>query len=325
MKLLIFRFCDLLSMLHKNKSQNPHIPKSAILYLHFLMRVCFLILIISVCCTSCFRRFTQTNSQVKEYFAHKPVTPTYFTIQNDSAKFFCAVAGADTLPPLLIIHGAPGAWYGSRNILADTQLTNRFQVISVDRPGYDKSTFKNSRKTVTSINLQATIIYEALRLNRSFKKGIVMGSSYGGPIAVKLAIDHPESFYHVLLLAAAIDPNHEKFFWFNKYVHHGPIKWMLPHFMRAASNEKYSHVKELQKLLPLWPQLTVPVTAVQGDADRIVNPINLEFAKKVLAGKNADFILIHGADHLIRWQHDDLVKKLLLEQSAAAVRNTLLQ
>ena len=73
-----------------------------------------LILIIALTCPGCFRRFTQTNSQIKEYFADKPVKPTYFTIQNDSAKLFCAVAGADTLPPLLIIHGAPGAWYGSR-------------------------------------------------------------------------------------------------------------------------------------------------------------------------------------------------------------------
>ena len=272
-----------------------------------------LILITALTCSGCFRRFTQTNSQIKEYFADKPVKPTYFTIQNDSAKLFCAVAGADTLPPLLIIHGAPGAWYGSRNILADTGLTNHFQVISVDRPGYDKSTFKNRRKTVTSINVQATIIYEALHLNRSFKKGIVMGSSYGGPIAVKLAIDHPESFYHVLLLAAAIDPNIEKFFWFNKYVHHGPIKWMLPRFMRTASNEKYSHVKELQKLLPLWGQLTVPVTAIQGEADHIVSPANLDFARKVLAEKNATFISLPGVDHLIRWQRADLVRTILLK------------
>ena len=33
-----------------------------------------------------------------------------------------------------------------------------------------------------------------------------MGSSYGGPIAARIAIDHPEAFYQVLLLAAAIDP-----------------------------------------------------------------------------------------------------------------------
>jgi pimeloyl-ACP methyl ester carboxylesterase len=276
------------------------------------MRFLLSMLLLSVCCSGCFRRFVQTNKQLEEYYSNKPVKPIFFTIQNDSVKLFCAVSGADTLPPLLIIHGAPGAWYGSRNLLADTQVTNRFQVISVDRPGYNKSTFKNRRKAVTSINLQAVAIYEALRLNRSFKKGIVMGSSYGGPIAVKAAIDHPEAFYHVLLLAAAIDPNNEKFWWFNKYVHHGPLKWLLPRFFRTATDEKYSHIKELRQLLPLWSKLTVPVTAVQGTADHIVPPANLDFARKMLAGKNATFISLPGVDHLVRWQREDLVRNILL-------------
>jgi len=276
-----------------------------------------LILIVSLACTGCFRRFVQSDKQIKDYFKDKPVKPTYFTIQNDSVKLFCAVAGADTLPPLLIVHGAPGAWYGSRNLLADSMILAHFQVISVDRLGYDKSRFKNRRKAVTSIGIQAVAVHEALRLNRSGKKGIIMGSSYGGPIAAMIAIEHPGEFYHVLLLAAAIDPSHEKFWWFNKYVHHGPLKWLLPHFFKSATDEKYAHVKELQKLLPLWSKLTVPVTALQGGADRIVSPVNLEFAKKVLAGKDATFMLLPGVDHLIRWQKADLVKKILLDLASS--------
>jgi pimeloyl-ACP methyl ester carboxylesterase len=276
------------------------------------MRFFPLILFAALCCSGCFRRFTQTKRQLKEYYKDKPVKPIFFTIQNDSVKLFCAVSGADTLPPLLIIHGAPGAWYGSRNLLADTMVTNRFQVISVDRPGYDKSTFHNSRRALTSINLQAVAIYEAMQLNHSHQKGIIMGSSYGGPIAAKVAIDHPEAFYHLLLLAAAIDPNKEKFWWFNKYVHHGPLKWLLPRFFRTATDEKYTHEKELKELLPLWGKLTVRVTAVQGTADHIVSPANLDFARKVLAGRNATFISLPGVDHLIRWQRADLVKDILL-------------
>jgi len=271
-----------------------------------------LILIVSFACTGCFRRFVQSNKQLKAYFKDQPVKPTYFTIQNDSVQLFCAVAGAGTLPPLLIVHGAPGAWYGSRNLLTDSIILTHFQVISVDRPGYDKSRFKGRRKAVTSIDIQAVAVHEALRLNRSGKKGIIMGSSYGGPIAAKIAIEHPGEFYHVLLLAAAIDPDHEKFWWFNKYVHHGPLKWLLPHFFKSATDEKYAHVKELQKLLPFWSKLTVPVTALQGEADHIVSPVNLEFARKVLTGKNATFILLPGVDHLIRWQKADLVRELIL-------------
>jgi pimeloyl-ACP methyl ester carboxylesterase len=279
------------------------------------MRIFFLFALISISCTGCFRRFVQTDKQLREYYKDKP-RPTYFTIQNDSVQLFCAVAGADTLPPLLLIHGAPGAWYGSRNLLDDSLIKTRFQVISVDRLGYNKSRFKGKRKAVTSIDIQAVAIYEALRLNRSHQQGIVMGSSYGGPIAAKIAIDHPAAFYHVVLLAAAIDPAEEKFFWFNKYVHHGPLKWLLPRFFRTATNEKYTHVKELQRLQSRWNQLTVPVTAVQGDADKIVSPGNLDFARKVLAGKNTVFISLPGVGHLIRWQRADLVRSILLDAKA---------
>lgn len=276
-----------------------------------------LLVIIFLTCSGCFRRFVQTDKQLKAYYKDKIIRPTYFTIQNDSVKLFCATAGADTLPPLLIVHGAPGAWYGSRNLLDDSLVTAHFQVISVDRPGYNKSRFKGRRKAVTSIDIQAVAIFEALRLNRSHKKGVVMGSSYGGPIAAKIAIDHPSAFYHVLLLAAAIDPAHEKFWWFNKYVHRGPLKWMLPRFFRVATNEKYTHERELRKLLPRWSALNTPVTVVQGDADKTVSPVNLDFARKVLDGKNAQFISLPGVGHLIRWQRADLVRRLLLEFRSA--------
>lgn len=291
------------------------IKKSAICHLQIgypASGILFLVLIATISCSGCFRRFTQTPKQLKTYFKDKPVQPTFITIQNDSVKLFCAVAGADTLPPLLVVHGAPGAWYGSRNLLVDTAITHRFQVISIDRPGYDKSMYKGRRRAVTGIQVQATVIYEALRLNRSFQKGIIMGSSYGGPIAAQIAINHPEAFYHVLLLAAAIDPDQEKFWWFNKYVHHGPLKWLLPRFFRTATDEKYAHVRELRLLQPQWSRLTVPVTAVQGDADHIVSPANLDFARKVLTGKNAVFIVLPGVDHLIRWQREDLVRSILL-------------
>jgi len=272
--------------------------------------ICFVML--ALACTGCFRRFVKTDKQLRAYYSTRKTKPLFFTISNDSVTLFCATSGADTLPPLLVIHGAPGAWYGSRNLLDDTAITNKFQVISVDRPGYNKSRYKGRRKAFTSIALQSVAIYEAMRLNHSHKKGVIMGSSYGGPIAVRLAVDHPGSFYHVLLLAAAIDPENEKFWWFNKYVHRGPLKWMLPRFFRAATDEKYSHERELRALLPYWQRLTVPVTAVQGEADQTVKPVNLDFARKMLQGKEASFISLPGVGHLIRWQREDLVRSLLL-------------
>lgn len=263
-------------------------------------------------CSGCFSRWVMTDREVRKYYAKKTVKPTFFTIQNDSASLFCATTGADTLPPLLMIHGAPGAWYGSRNLLDDPILQQHFHLIAVDRPGYNKSRFKRKRRAVTSIHTQAVVIHEALRLNRSHKQGVVLGSSYGAPIAGKIALLYPDDFNHVVMLAAAIDPDKEKFWWFHPWVRSGFPYIFFPRFLKSATDEKFSHVDELRKLAPEWSQLSVPITVVQGGSDDIIEPSNLEFAKKVFAGKPAQFIFLPDAGHLIRLQRPDIVRSILL-------------
>jgi pimeloyl-ACP methyl ester carboxylesterase len=231
---------------------------------------------------------------------------------------FCAASGADTLPPLLLIHGAPGAWYGNRNLLDDSVLQQHYHIISVDRLGYNKSRFMNKSQAVPSITTQAIAIHEALQLNKSFKTGVILGSSYGAAIAAKISVLYPASFHHLVMLAPAIDPQKEKFWWFNPWIHRGPLRWMLPRFVNHASDEKYAHIDELNKMLPDWKQINMPVTVVQGDADKIVDPANLDFAKKQLQGKQADFILLHNAGHRVRWQRPEVVKAILMKQAPLA-------
>ena len=197
-------------------------------------------------------------------------------------------------------------------MLDDTILQKKFHIIAVDRLGYNKSRFKNKRKAVTSITTQATAIMEALRLNRSRQKSIVLGSSYGAPIAAQIALQHPGSFYHLFLLAPAIDPDKEKFWWFHKYIHRGPVHWFLPRFLKSATDEKFAHVKELLQLKPSWQQLSVPVTVIQGGVDNIVDPSNFEFAKQQLQGKEAQFIFLPEAGHMLRYRQSKLLRDILV-------------
>ncbi|HEX6181778.1 MAG TPA: hypothetical protein VFZ47_11080, partial [Chitinophagaceae bacterium] len=71
------------------------------------MRLYIVLFVIAVCCNSCFTRWVMTDKEIKQHYANKPVKPVFFTIKNDSVELFCATTGSDTLPPLLIIHGAP--------------------------------------------------------------------------------------------------------------------------------------------------------------------------------------------------------------------------
>ena len=254
-----------------------------------------------------------TKKELDSYYADKTTRPTFFTIQNDSVRLFCAATGGDSLPALLLIHGAPGAWYGSRTMLDDSILQRQYHLIAIDRPGYNKSRFKNRRNALTNIHLQAVAIQEALRLNRSGQKAVVLGSSYGAPIAAELCLLYPDKFSHLVMLAAAIDPEKEKFWWFHKYIRKGPVHWFLPRFLKTATDEKFAHVKELKLLQNRWSALQVPATVIQGGADNIVDPANFDFAKKALAGKEVSFIFLPEAGHMIRFRQAAMVRTLLLQ------------
>ena len=279
-----------------------------------LMRIIIIsiILFVAFSCSSCFTRWVMSEKEVKTHYASRPVKPTFFTIKNDSVELFCATTGSDTLPPLLLIHGAPGGWFSNISFVDDPELQAHYQIIAVSRPGYHKSKLKKTSRPLTSIELQAIAIREALRLNRSFKKGVVFGTSYGAPIAAKMAIQYPNEFYHLVLIAGAIDPENEKFWWFHRYLRSLFVRISMPRFINTATDEKFAHVNELQLLLPEWRRLQIPTTVVQGTKDEIVPSVNFEFAKQQLKNKEAEFISISGAGHMIRRSHPHVIKDLLL-------------
>lgn len=272
-----------------------------------------LFLVISIICNGCFTRWVMSDKEVRTHYANKPVKPVFFTIQNDSVELFCATAGNDTLPPLLLVHGAPGGWFSNISILDDADLQKRYHIIAVDRPGYHRSKFHNQRRALTSIELQATAIHEAMRLNKSRRKGVVYGNSYGAPIALKIAADHPGEFNHLVLTAGALDPDKEKFWWFHKYSRGLIVRLSMPRFINSATDEKFAHVEALRKIQDSWAKLQMPVTVLQGTKDAIVPVENFEFARQQLKSKEAEFILIDGAGHLIRRSHPEVIKEVLMK------------
>lgn len=275
----------------------------------------FILFLVFTVCNGCFTRWVMSDKEVRTHYANKPVKPVFFTIQNDSVELFCATTGSDTLPPLLLIHGAPGGWFSNISILDDPDLQKHYQIIAVDRPGYHRSKFNHRKRALTSIELQAIAIHEAMRLNKSRRKGVVYGNSYGAPIALKIAADHPNEFKHLVLTAGALDPDNEKFWWFHRYARGLMVRLSMPRFINSATDEKFAHVESLKKIQDSWAKLQMPVTVLQGTQDGIVPVENFEFARQQLKSKQAEFILIEGAGHLIRRSHPEVIKQVLMKAS----------
>jgi pimeloyl-ACP methyl ester carboxylesterase len=194
--------------------------------------------------------------------------------------------------------------------MEDPDLTEYTRMISVDRPGYGYSDFGRS---VTSIKEQAIIINDIIK-KESDHPAILIGHSYGGPIAVKSAMLDPELIKSMILLAPAIDPEYEKIFKIAYFGKIPPFRWITPRSWKVAADEKLSHVKELQKMMNDWERLNTPIIHVHGNKDRLVPYANIEFSRKMIKDPLLHTISIEGEDHFLPWTQKQLIKEILLDQ-----------
>ncbi len=274
----------------------------------------FTIILASFCMSSCFRGYIITDKDVRLHYMDKKIKPSISTISNDSLSLGIASIGADSLPMLLLIHGAPGSRWGYMNMMDDPDLRKKYHIVSVDRIGYGKSKL-NRKHNITSIELQAKSLLPLLELNRSKQKITILGRSYGAPIAATLVSMASEQFKELIMVSPVIDPDKEKFYWFSRLGKMPIIQWFLPHEFNAATAEKYCHSEELKKILPVWSALNVPTTVIQGGNDWISDPLNIEFAKKHIKSKKAQFIFLNNAGHMITLTHMEMIKQMLLKNN----------
>lgn len=253
----------------------------------------------------------QKNSQIRP----KAISPeiTHFIEHTDTRLHFVSL-GNPYAPPILFIHGAPGNWKAYNTLLQDSVLRSRFHIISVDRLGYGKSR-KHKQKVVTSIIQQADAIAEALNVNLSNQKALVIGRSYGAAIASEIGIRYPEKVEKVLMISPVIDPDKEKYFWFAHAAKHWLVRQFLSFDLIAATDEKFAHERELRKIQEDWDKLTVPTTVFMGGQDWIADLGNFQFAKKRLTKGSSKFIYIPEAGHMIAETHPQIVLAEILDTS----------
>ncbi|WP_373331382.1 alpha/beta fold hydrolase [Salmonirosea aquatica] len=221
---------------------------------------------------------------------------------------------------LLLIHGAPGAWWGYMNMLDDTVLQKKFHIVSVDRLGYGNSWLKR-RRPISSIETQARCLLSVFELNHSSEPAIVLGRSYGAPIAAAMAAMQPEAVKQLIMISPVIDPEKEKFYWFSKYGRNRLIQLFLPREFNTATAEKYKHSEELRKMLPIWEKLTMPVVVIQGGNDWIGDPVNIEFAKSKIPSLRSQYITIPKAGHMLTFSHLDMIRQIILTTNKHRQKN----
>lgn len=228
---------------------------------------------------------------------------------------------------ILFIHGAPSSLSYWKGYLSDSVLLSRATMYAVDRPGYGYSGLADP---LPDISMQAGILKLIIdSLHKAHHPIILVGVSYGAPIACRLIMDNPGLVDGLVLMAPPLGPGKERIFWFTYPVENPLVHWVVPRMLQTANTEKIHHREELTKMLPLWDRIHVPVIYLQGQEDELVDTANASFAREHLRNApSLDIRMIPGRGHLIAFAEKDRIEKAILdmldtcEGRSAGGRNT---
>ena len=211
---------------------------------------------------------------------------------------------------VLFIHGSPGSWRAFHRLLNDNELQESTHMIAVDRPGYGGS---NSGKYISSIRQQAQLLLPLINSHEIGRPIILVGHSYGGPVAAWMALDRPDLVSGLVLIAPALDPTLEGVNWYQMMTKSTPMRWLIPKDYRTANEEIVQLKAELQALLPHWAALKLPVVHIHGELDKLVPVSTLEFSKKVMIQADLKTVHLPNKNHYIPWNDRNTIKKAILD------------
>ena len=235
-----------------------------------------------------------------------PSAPLIRHITHQGVKLRYAIRPNSGKPLLFFVHGAPGSWSAHRKYLDDDKLLADFQLISVDRPGYGGST---ADRVFASLEVQSRLISEILRPFAEKQPVILLGHSYGGPVVVRIAMDHPEWVQGLLLVAPAIDPSLEKRGRWRLWVRYPPICWLTPSSLYTTNEEIIALESDLKAMEAGYTRLRMPVYYLHGTGDILVPVANQYYAKRHIQKSLLRLRILEDVNHFIIWTHYEEVIK----------------
>ncbi len=240
---------------------------------------------------------------------NKEKTSAFFGIKNIAFKdtllqfggrkvrFVCA--GNDTLPMVLFIHGSPGSWDAFKDYLSDTGLLSLGYLVAADRLGYGGSGGQGE----ASLQIQADAMSLALKLRKNNAPITVIGHSYGGPVAVKFALEHAALTKQVILISPTISPEIEENIGYKRNLQKmskwGLWHWTLSRDIKNCVIEMQPLPTEIRAMEKDFARFNVPITEIHGTNDALAPFGNQLYVKNKFIHSAVDTICLTGKDHFI--------------------------
>lgn len=244
--------------------------------------------------------------------------------------------------PVVMLHGRDGSLQEFTLSIFD-KVTNNYEAIALDRPGYGYSECLDPDKLTTKA--QARLINEALN-KLELEKPIMVGHSYGGAVMLQYLLDYPDQVSGAVSLGGVAyvdDPPDESFFALPRFPIVGPLVTntvVMPFgrpiargiyeqaFYPAEAPERYVNTisslyirpvqftatayelaamyESVRKISPRYNEITVPVTIIFGSSDQMLDYVE-DGQRLYKALPNARLIIVENAGHKMHHTHPDIV------------------
>lgn len=266
--------------------------------------------------------FLPLLSRILPFGMSKKETHAYFKSQNIGYKdTFAAIgnrkvhyiaAGNDTCPMLLLIHGSPGSWNDLKEYVSDSRLLKKFYVIAYDRPGFGGS----DMPTIQDLEHQAQAAAWFVDNRKNKKPVIAVGHSYGGPVAVQLAVNKPRDMQAVVLVSPTIDPDAEennvakKFLqWYSMA---WPFKWMMSKEIVRCTQEMRQLPGNIRQMQKGYSHIKCQIIEFHGKEDWIAPISNQTYVCNNFICAKVDTLTVQDGDHFLVWSKHNRIVDLLL-------------
>jgi len=246
---------------------------------------------------------------MKELFLSKNITlhTAYWKDRDHTIHY--AWTGDTSKPRLVFIHGTPGSWNAFAGYMMDSMLLTRYQLISIDRPGFGYSDFGQALPLAE----QSRLIGSLLQFLKNGNEMVIAGHSLGGPLVFQLAADLPSLAKSLVIISGSQDPNEEKPEKWRPILFNTPLNLLIPGAFRPSNRELWYLKRDLLQLAKLLPGVKSNVYFIHGSRDTWVPPGNVGYTTALL--KNAESIsttTIDGSNHFIPWtNHKEIVQVLM--------------
>ena len=118
-----------------------------------------------------------SEADAQHEFKLKGIVLQTHTLLSYHFQLHYAQVGNDSFPTLLFVHGSPGSWDAFKQYMQDSDLLQKYRMVSIDRPGFGYSQFGNAR----NLQEQSDIISPLLDQIQNSKNVYVVGYSLGDP------------------------------------------------------------------------------------------------------------------------------------------------